>query len=161
MILEFRSAQIAIGHAHGEFGALERLYRRCTALNQRAGALEFVLRLVGLRLRALDDGFGALQRSLGGPQPLLRLTPAARIEKRRGRGHDRRDDIVGGDLIADLESYPRQPSGERRCHYISLADARLAVLVDTGDETSLGDGRRLDRYRPRHHGPGNAGRGRQ
>ena len=60
--------------------------------------------LFGLRLRALDGRLGPLDCRFGRPQPLLRLAPAARIEKRRRRGRDRGDHIIGADLVTDLKS---------------------------------------------------------
>ncbi len=95
VILEFRSAQVALGDAHGGFGAFERLRRRHAAFGQGAGAVEIVLGLHGLRLCALDHGLAAFAAGFGGAQPFLGLAAAARIEKRRRRRQDRGDHVVG------------------------------------------------------------------
>ena len=144
---EVRYPQITIGNPHGQFGPLKRLRGRCSAFHQRARAIKLSFCLVGLRLRPLDGGLGAIQCRLGAAQPLLRLAPAARIEKRHRRRRDRRDNVIGSNPVADLEPYPGQPPGERRRHHISLADARLAVLVNAGDKTAFGHRCRLDRNR--------------
>ena len=154
---EVRYPQVTIGNPHGQFGSLKRLCGRCSAFHQRARAIKLSFCLVGLRLRPLGGCLSALQCRFGAAQSFLRLAPAARIEKRHRRRRDRGDNVINSDPVADLEPYPGQPPGQRRRHHISLADARLAVLVNAGDETSFGHRCRLDRNGSRHHGPGDPG----
>ncbi len=152
---EVRCPQVAIGNPHGQFSPLKRLDGRCSAFHQRACAIKFSFCLVGLRLRPLGGYLSAIQCRSGAAQPLLRLPPAARIEKRHRRRRDRRDNVINANPVANLEPYPGQPPGEWRRHHISLTDPRLAVLVNARDKKPFGHRCRLDRNGPRHHGPDN------
>ena len=138
VIEEFRRAQIAIGHALGERGALERLRGRRTALGQRLRA-----GVVGFRLPACARARSpaALARSSVASAAPSRSSASRRL---RGSSSGAGDGTIvamtssSADLVAGLEPDAREPPGERRRHDVALADARLAVLLDGGDEASLG-----------------------
>ena len=103
VMLELCGPQIAIGNPHREFGALKRLHGGCTALHERAGAIELGFGMIGLRLRPLGRRLGALQCGFGSAEPFLGLTPAARIEKGRRWRQDRSNDFIDGDMVAYLQ----------------------------------------------------------
>ena len=138
MILEFRCAQLALGHSRGKLGALERLRRRHATSRQAARALQVGPRLIRLGASAVDCGPRAFPGRLGGAEPLFGFPAAARIENwRRGR-QDRRQRVADTNTVARLQANARGQSAEWRRHDIAFPHAGLSVLVDGRDEWSLG-----------------------
>ena len=161
MVLKFCCTHCAIRHAQGEFGAFQRLLGIDAALDKGARADQIIVGLIELRTRSLHVGSRALYSGLRSAQSFLGLTPAPRIEKwRGGRGYDR-NDVVGSDAVAGLEPNATQTARKRRGHHIPLADVRLAILINRGDEAALSNRRCFDRYGAWYQGPHNSSRRRQ
>jgi hypothetical protein len=84
----------------------------------------------------------------------LLLAQGARVQHRRQRWRQRRDDGIRRHRVSLAQRDAREHARERRRDHVALAQASLAVLVDRGLERAAARGRDLDFDGPRRERPG-------
>ena len=88
-------AQLALRHQRRQFHALELLGRHDAALPQRPRARRFRLGFLAHALQPFHLGCGFGDERFCGPEAFFGFAARSRVEKRRQRGKDGRDDLVG------------------------------------------------------------------